>query len=214
MAGPDTKICGITTDDALEAAIAARASYVGFNTFPPSPRHIDAAGLRRLSAQAQGRIGRVCLFVDPTDALIAESLAAGSFEALQLHGSETPERAAQVKERFGVPVWKVVPVASSADIDRAAHYVGVADLILFDAKTPKDAAIPGGLGLRFDWSLMKTWRGGVRWGVAGGLTPGNVADAIAQTGAPLVDTSSGVESAPGVKDAALIAAFCAATRAA
>ena len=206
------KICGITTPDALEASIAARADYIGFNRFAPSPRYIDTARLHGLSALAEGRIARVGLFVNAEDSLISETLATASFEALQLHGDETPERVAQVKSRFGLPVWKAIPVASTADVERATHYQGAADLILFDAKTPKDADLTGGMGLRFDWTLLQAWRGGTSWGLAGGLSFGNVASAIALTGAPLVDTASGVETAPGVKDAGLIAAFCAAAR--
>ncbi|QYU70576.1 phosphoribosylanthranilate isomerase [Leptolyngbya sp. 15MV] len=206
------KICGITTADALEASIAARADFAGFNRFPPSPRHADDATLRALTQAAAGRIGRVGLFVDADDALIAETLAAASFEALQLHGGESPERVAQIKARFGVPVWKVISVSAASDIDRAGGYSGAADLILFDARTPIGSDLTGGMGLRFDWSLLSGWRGGITWGLAGGLTPANVAQAIAQTGAPLVDTASGVESAVGVKDTGRIAAFCEAVR--
>ena len=128
-------------------------------------------------------------------------------QALQLHGSETPQRAAELRARFGVPVWKVVAVASAADIARADAYAGAADLILFDAKTPK-GTLPGGMGLVFDWSLLGAYRGELPWGLAGGLTTDNVAEAVRVTGAPLVDASSGLESAPGVKDVDKIAAFC------
>jgi phosphoribosylanthranilate isomerase len=209
---PQIKICGISTPDGLDAAIAARADYCGFVFFPPSPRSLAAGAVRELAARAGGRIGKVGLFVDPDDALLAEAVTAGALDALQLHGSETPERAAQLRARFGLPVWKVISVAAQADIARAGAYRDAADLILFDAKTPKGAALPGGMGLRFDWSLLAAYRGPLSWGLAGGLAPGNVAEAIRATGAPLVDTSSGVESAPGVKDPALIAAFCAAAR--
>lgn len=212
MPAPAIKICGITTPAALDTAIDARADYSGFVFFPPSPRNLTAGAARELSAHAGGRIGKVGLFVDPDDALLAEAVAAGALDAIQLHGDETPERAVQVRARFGVPVWKVVSVASQADIARAAAYRDAADLILFDAKTPKGAALPGGMGLRFDWSLLAAYRGPLPWGLAGGLAPDNVAAAVGATGAPLVDTSSGVESAPGVKDPALIAAFCAAAR--
>lgn len=209
---PKIKICGISTPEALDAAIAARADYCGFVFFAPSPRNLTARAARELAARAGGRIGKVGLFVDPDDALLAEAVPAGALDAIQLHGDEMPERAAQLRARFGLPVWKVVSVAAQGDIARTSAYRDAADLILFDAKTPKGAALPGGIGLRFDWSLLAAYRGPLPWGLAGGLAPGNVAEAIRATGAPLVDTSSGVESAPGVKDPALIAAFCAAVR--
>ena len=212
MPGPAIKICGLKTPEALDAAIKARAGYAGFVFFPPSPRHVELADAAQLSARAEGKIRRVALVVDADDATIAEILAAARIDILQLHGKETPERAAQVKARFGVPVWKALSVASKDDVARANGYTGAADLILFDAKTPRNA-LPGGMGLSFDWSLVAGWKGPLEWGLAGGLTPDNVAEAVRLTGAPLVDTSSGVESAPGVKDLARIASFCAAVRA-
>lgn len=212
MPAPAIKICGISTPDALDAAIAARADHCGFVFFPPSPRHLAPGTARELSARADGRIGKVGLFVDPDDALLAEAVTAGALDAIQLHGGETPERTAQIRARFGLPVWKVVSVAAQADIARGNGYRDAADLILFDARTPTGAALPGGMGLRFDWSLLNGYRGPLPWGLAGGLAPGNVAEAIRATGAPLVDTSSGVESAPGLKDPSLIAAFCTAAR--
>lgn len=206
------KICGISTVEALDAAIDARADFIGLVFFPPSPRHVDGHAASALAMRVGDRIGRVGLFVDAEDALIAESIKAGRLEALQLHGEETPARVAQVKERFQLPVWKAVPVATAQDVARAESYRDAADLILFDAKTPKDAALPGGMGLSFDWSLLEAWKGRPGWGLAGGLRVDNVAEAIARTGAPLVDTSSGVETAPGVKSPDRIAAFCAAAR--
>lgn len=211
MTAPRIKICGITTADTLEATIAARADYVGFNFYPPSPRHLALREAPALAERAAGRIARVGLFVDAADAPIAEAVAAASLDVLQLHGEETPERAAQLRARFGLPVWKVIPVAGAADIARAAAYREAADFILFDAKTPK-GTLPGGMGLSFDWTLLRGDKGALPWGLAGGLTPDNVAAAIAATGAPLADTSSGVESATGIKDAARIAAFCSAAR--
>lgn len=207
------KICGISTPDALEAAIRGRAAHAGFVFFPPSPRNLTPAQAADLSARAQGRIGRVGLFVDADDAFLARIVPAARLDALQLHGKETPERAAELRARFGLPVWKALSVASAADVERAQAYAGAADLVLFDAKTPT-GTLPGGMGLTFDWTLIANWKGPVAWGLAGGLDPANVADAVRATGAPLVDTSSGVESAPGVKDEARIAAFCAAVRAA
>lgn len=207
------KICGISTPDALEAAIRGRAAHAGFVFFPPSPRNLTPAQAADLSARAQGRIGRVGLFVDADDAFLARIVPAARLDALQLHGKEPPERAAELRARFGLPVWKALSVASAADVERAQAYAGAADLVLFDAKTPT-GTLPGGMGLTFDWTLIANWKGPVAWGLAGGLDPANVADAVRATGAPLVDTSSGVESAPGVKDEARIAAFCAAVRAA
>lgn len=209
MTRPRIKICGITTAETLEATIAARADYVGFNFYPPSPRYLAAADAPALGAQAAGRITRVGLFVDAADESIAEALAAAGINVLQLHGDETPARTAQLRARFGLPVWKVIPVAGADDVHRAAAYREAADFILFDAKTPK-GTLPGGMGLSFDWSLLNADKGSLPWGLAGGLTPDNVAAAIAATGAPLVDTSSGVENVTGIKDAAKIAAFCSA----
>lgn len=208
---PAIKICGLSTTDAIEAAIAARADHMGLVFFPPSPRHVDLNVAARLCTRARGRIGRVGLFVDANDTTISDAMAAADLDALQLHGNESPERAAQLRARFGKPVWKAVAVASRSDVERASDYAGAADLILFDAKTPK-GTLPGGMGLSFDWSLIAGWKGPLAWGLAGGLTPDTVAEAVRLTGAPLVDTSSGVESAPGTKDVDKISAFCKAAR--
>lgn len=213
MPRPAIKICGVRTHDALEAAIAARADYVGFNFYPPSPRCASLAEAAALGARASGAITRVGVFVDADDARIGEVLATGALDALQLHGSESPARAAELRARHGLPVWKVLAVASRADVVRTELYVGAADFILFDAKTPK-GALPGGMGLAFDWTLLTGLTPPLPWGLAGGLTPANVAEAVRLAGAPLVDAASGIESTPGVKDPALIAAFCAAARAA
>lgn len=213
MPGPAIKICGITTADALDAAVNARADFAGFVFFPPSPRNLAVPEAAVLGNRAQGRIKRVGLFVDAADTLIGDAVTAAGLEILQLHGDETPQRAAQLRAQFGLPVWKVISVAGLADVGRAAAYRDAADLILFDAKTPK-GTLPGGMGLTFDWSLLAGNKGALPWGLAGGLTPDNVAAAIRATGTPLVDTSSGVESAPGIKDPARIAAFCSAARSA
>jgi len=213
MPTPAIKICGISTPQSLEAAIRARADYAGFVFFPRSPRNVTPAEAAQLSERAAGRITRVGLFVDAADDTVAEALAAARLDVLQLHGSETPERAAQLQARFGVKVWKALSVACADDIARAKAYAGVAERVLFDAKTPK-GALPGGMGLSFDWTLVANWKGPIDWGLAGGLSPDNVAEAARLTGAPLVDTSSGVESVPGVKDNDRIAAFCAAVRSA
>lgn len=207
------KICGINSTGSLEAAIAARASHAGFNFFPPSPRFAGPDLAAQLSQQAAGRIVRVGVFVDADDAFLAQTLAASPLDALQFHGAESPERVAQAKAHFGLPVWKVLSVSAREDLPRAQNYAGAADFLLLDAKTPK-GTLPGGMGLSFDWSLLNGWQSPLPWGLAGGLSPSNVAEAVRRTQAPLVDTASGVESAPGVKDADLIAAFCQAARAA
>jgi phosphoribosylanthranilate isomerase len=204
---PRIKVCGIGTPAALDAAVAARAEYAGFVFFPASPRHLSLSDAAQLGARAEARIARVGLFVDADDSTIAEAVAAARLDALQLHGGESPSRAAALRARFGVPVWKAIAVTSASDLDRAGEYAGAADLMLFDAKPPPGAAAPGGLGLAFDWTLLAGYRGPVAWGLAGGLGPDNVAEAVRITRAPLVDVSSGVESAPGIKDADKIAAF-------
>ncbi|WP_295530311.1 phosphoribosylanthranilate isomerase [Novosphingobium sp. Chol11] len=212
MHAPEIKICGLTDPAALDAAIAARAEYVGFVFFPPSPRHLKLADAAALGARAAGRTKRVGLFVDASDAAIGEAVLAAGLDAIQLHGSEDPARAATLRAAFEVPVWKALAVSSRDDVSRADSYTGAADLVLFDAKPPKGSTIPGGLGLAFDWSLVTGFRGAIAWGLAGGLGPDNVAEAVRVSGAPLVDVSSGVESAPGIKDAGMIAAFCKAAR--
>lgn len=164
-----------------------------------------------LVARAAGRIVSVGVFVDPDDAMLAEALAAVPLDALQLHGAECPERVAQVRARFGRPVWKAVAIAAPGDVEKAAAYAEAADFLLFDARTPR-GMLPGGMGLTFDWSLLAAWKDRTPWGLAGGLDPNNVAEAIAVTGTRMVDVSSGVERAPGVKDTGKIAAFCAAAR--
>lgn len=211
MPAPRIKLCGLTEAAALDAAIAARADYAGFNFFPSSPRFLSSARAQELAARAEGRIGRVGVFVDADDAAIAEAVEAGRLDAIQLHGSESPQRAAELRSRFGLPVWRVIGVARAEDIAHAADYAGAADFILFDARTPK-GTLPGGMGLAFDWNLLSGLRIALPWGLAGGLNPANVAEALRRTSAPLVDAASGIESAPGVKAPALIAAFCAAAR--
>ena len=208
MAGPLIKICGITTRDALSATIDARASHVGFNFFPPSPRFLALSDAPALAAQAESRLTRVGVFVDADDALLGDAVTAARLDAVQLHGHEDSSRVAAIRARFGKPVWKVISVAGPGDVAKADAYAGVADFILFDAKTPRGAALPGGLGLAFDWNLLRAYKGPLPWGLAGGLSPTNVADAVRETGTTLVDVSSGVESAPGVKDADRIRTFC------
>lgn len=208
MHAPAIKICGISTSAALDAAIGARADYTGFVFFPPSPRNVDVRTAASLGARNAGRTRTVGLFVDADDALIAEAVNAARLDVLQLHGKESPERAARLRAQFGLPVWKALPVASAEDVNRANAYAGAADLVLFDAKAPPGASLPGGLGLTFDWSLLASWRGALGWGLAGGLSPDNVTQAVRETGAGLVDVSSGVERTPGVKDEKRIRLFC------
>lgn len=208
MPGPMIKICGVTTRDALDATIRAQASHVGFNFFPPSPRFLTFADAPALAAQAGGRLARVGVFVDADDAFMADAVAAARLDAIQLHGKEDPARVAALRARFGKPVWKVISVAGPGDVTKADAYATAADFLLFDAKTPKGAALPGGLGLAFDWDLLRVYKGPLPWGLAGGLSPDNVAEAVRGTGTALVDVSSGVESAPGVKDADRIRTFC------
>ncbi len=211
MPAPRIKLCGLTDSTALDAAIAARADFAGFNFYPPSPRFLPPAMAAELGARAAGRIGRVGVFVDADNAAIADAVAAARLDAIQLHGSESPQRAAELRTQFGLPIWRVIGVAKAEDIAQATAYVGAADFILFDAKTPK-GTLPGGMGLAFDWSLLAGLRIGLPWGLAGGLNPANVAEAVRLTAAPLVDAASGLESTPGVKDPARIAEFCAAAR--
>ncbi|MDT0507398.1 phosphoribosylanthranilate isomerase [Novosphingobium sp. MMS21-SN21R] len=208
MPAPAIKICGINTPAALDAAIEARADYIGLVFFAKSPRNVSLTESAALGTRAAGRAKVVGLFVDADPAFIAEAASAARLDVIQLHGQETPGTVAQIRSELGLPVWKALSVASREDVTRAQGFAGAADLVLFDAKAPKGADLPGGLGLVFDWSLLSAHRGPLPWGLAGGLSPDNVADAVRSTGAALVDVSSGVESAPGVKDAGRIRAFC------
>lgn len=211
MSEISVKICGLSTLPTLEATIAAGADMAGFVFFEKSPRHISLATARALGRAAQGRIRKVALSVDADDAALEEIVEALRPELLQLHGSETPERVGAVKARFGLPVIKAIGVATAADVADADAYRGIADVLLFDAKPAPGAAVPGGAGVFFDWELLRDNSGGA-WMLSGGLDPANVAEALARTGAPAVDVSSGVESARGVKDEGKIAAFVAAAR--
>jgi phosphoribosylanthranilate isomerase len=205
------KICGLSTPEALDAAIAAGADLAGFVFFEKSPRHISLETARALGAQAAGRIQKVALTVDADDAALAEIIEALAPDLLQLHGRESPGRVSAVKARFGLPVIKAVGVATADDVEAARAFEGVADILLYDAKPAPDAAVPGGAGVSFDWDLLRNI-GAANWMLSGGLDPENVADAIRRTGAPAVDVSSGVERERGVKDAAKIAAFVKAAR--
>ena len=200
------KICGLSTPETLDAAIAGGASHVGFVFFPPSPRNLSQARAVQLAARVPDHVSRVGVFVNPDDATVEQAVAAGQLDILQLHDT-APERAAAIGARTRLPLWIAVAVRARADLAAAAGYVGVAERILYDAKTPPGAALPGGMGVRFDWSLLDGFRHPLPWALSGGLDPFNVGEAVRTTGATLVDVSSGVESSPGIKDVAKIAAF-------
>jgi phosphoribosylanthranilate isomerase len=208
------KICGLSEPSGVAAAIAGGADFLGFVFYGPSPRNVTAARVAELCRAMPAGIARVGLFVDADDATIEAVLAAAPLDLLQLHGSESPARVAAVKRRFGRPVMKALPIGDPADVAAAEPYLAVADRLLFDARPPRHPdARPGGNGLVFDWRLIAARSWDLPWMLSGGLTAGNVAEAARLTGAPAVDVSSGVESAPGLKDAAKIAAFLAAATA-
>lgn len=202
------KICGLSTPETVDAAIKGGASHVGFVFFSKSPRDIVPERAGQLATP--DRVGRIGVFVDPDDALLAHAVKAARLTGVQLHGDETPERVAAVKARLGIEVWKAVPVRMRADLDAAKAYRGIVNRILYDARTPK-GTLPGGMGLRFDWKLLDGFVHPLPWALSGGLDAENVTEAIGITSARLVDISSGVESAPGVKDVDKIAAFLQAT---
>lgn len=206
------KICGLTTPEQVAAAAEAGAAYIGLNFFSRSPRYIAAEAARELALAAPPGVAKVALSVDADDELLDEITAQVPLDMLQLHGHETVERVTEVKARYGLPVMKVIGVADAADLAQIAVYEAVADQILVDAKPPKGADRPGGNALAFDWSLIAGREWAKPWMLAGGLVPGNVAEAIARTGARQVDVASGVESAPGIKDADLMRAFVDAAR--
>ncbi|MHA6264476.1 phosphoribosylanthranilate isomerase [Arenibacterium sp. CAU 1754] len=210
--GIQVKFCGLSRPEDIAAAVDAGARYVGFVFFPKSPRNISLEQAADLARQVPTGICKVALTVDADDAFLDRLLDEVPLDMLQLHGHETPERVAEVKSRYGLPVMKAVGVADKGDLPELEKHLKVADQILVDAKPPKDADLPGGNGLAFDWRLIAGRRWPVPWMLAGGLTPENVATAIQMTGARQVDVSSGVESAPGVKDAAKMRAFIAAAR--
>ena len=206
------KICGLTSAEAADAAARAGAAYGGLVFHPASPRNLALEQARALSAQMAGKLKRVALVADRSDADLQAIIAAVSPDYLQLHGSETVARTAEIRARFGLPIIKALPVAEAADLNAANDYAPVTDVFLFDAKPPKGAARAGGHGAAFDWTLLAGRSFPRPWFLAGGLDPENVARAIALSGAAQVDVSSGVESAPGVKSIERINQFIAATR--
>ena len=211
MPPTEIKICGLSSPEAVDAAIAGRAEYFGLVFFEPSPRNVSFGTAAALAQRSGSAIARVGVFVDPSDDLLSEAVAAGRLDAIQLHRATAARRAA-IRARYGLPVWAVVEVSQPADLAARGHLEAF-DRVIYDSKTPKGSALPGGMGLAFDWTMLSGLAQPGPWGLAGGLGPVNVAEAIRITGAPLVDASSGLESAPGVKDSEKIRAFIAAARA-
>jgi phosphoribosylanthranilate isomerase len=203
----DIKICGLKTDAALAAALAGEASHVGFIFFSKSPRYVDPAVAGRLREAARGRAKAVAVTVDATDAFLDEIVAAMQPDMLQVHGHETPERVAEIKARYGLPVIKALPVSEAADLEALKPYLGIADRFLFDAKPPKDAVLPGGNGVAFDWRVLAGLDARIDYMLSGGLNADNIGEALRLANPPGIDVSSGVESAPGVKEPALIEKF-------
>ncbi len=206
------KICGMTGPDAVDAAVNAGAVYGGLVFHPKSPRFVTLEQARMLAERMRGRLKIVALIADMDDAGIDAVVKGARPDFLQLHGNEAVKRTAEIRRRFGLPVIKALPVAEASDLDAVAGYEEFADMLMFDARPPKGAERAGGHGAAFDWKLLAGRSFTRPWFLAGGLTPDNVARAIALSGAGLVDVSSGVESAPGIKDAARIAAFINATK--
>lgn len=214
VASVRVKVCGLRSLADMAAVVASGAAYAGFVFFPPSPRNLSFPEAQALALAAPPGLAKVALTVDADDSLLEAILESVPVDILQLHGHEAPARVAAVRDRFGLPVMKAVGVATEADLPSLDDHAQAADMLLIDAKPPKGAAVPGGNGLAFDWRLIagRQWR--LPWMLAGGLTPDNVCEAVRLTGARQVDVSSGVESTPGQKDLALIAAFCQAAEAA
>jgi phosphoribosylanthranilate isomerase len=210
--GVQAKICGITTPEAASAALAGGAAFLGFMFFPRSPRNVDPDAAWRLAQPARGKAKVVAVLVDPSDAEVDRIAAALKPDLIQLHGHETPARARAVGARAGAGVIKVVSVSEASDLAAAADFESVVEHLMFETKPPRDAERPGGLGQPFDWTLLAGRRFQRPWFLAGGLDPWNLTRAVQQSGAPLLDVSSGVERGPGLKDPALITAFLDAAR--
>ncbi|HTQ83723.1 MAG TPA: phosphoribosylanthranilate isomerase [Pseudolabrys sp.] len=208
------KICGLMTPEAIDVATESGADLVGFVFFAPSPRNLGLKAAAALGAHVRGRAGKVALTVNANDDMLRDIVTALQPDMLQLHGKETPERVAVVRTRFGLPVIKALPIAERADLSPIRMFANVADQLLFDARAPVDATRPGGLGKSFDWTLLRGVNPGVPYLLSGGLNADNVAEALRITKAPGVDVSSGVERAPGEKDADKIHAFITAARSA
>ena len=203
--GVKIKICGLSTPETVEAAIAAGATHIGLNLYESSPRYVPLGTAAELCELARGRIKVVMLLVNADPEFTARAIATIKPDAVQFHGNETPEWCGLVRDRSGLEVWKALGMKDAGTLERSMKFFGKVDRLLFDAPAK---AMPGGTGETFSWDLLKGHRHTIDWALAGGLTPENVTDAIRQTGAPLADTSSGVETAPGIKDVDLIHAFC------
>jgi phosphoribosylanthranilate isomerase len=201
------KICGLSTPETLDAALKGGASHVGFVFFPKSPRNVTPDQAAALATRVQGKAKIVGLFVDPTADDIDRVRAQVHLDVVQLHGDETPAVVSQMRTTQALDVWKALPVRTARDLDDAQKYRGAASLILYDAKPPANSDLPGGNGLRFDWELLREHQHPLPWALSGGLDARNIAEAVRITNAPLLDVSSGVESAPGIKDVDKIAAF-------
>jgi phosphoribosylanthranilate isomerase len=206
------KICGLRTPQALDVALESGADLVGFVFFPPSPRNLGLEAARALGERVDGRAGKVALTVDATDETLLDVVNALKPDMLQLHGKETPERVVAIRTRFGLPVMKALPIAERTDLSPIRIYAQVADRLIFDARPPKEATRPGGLGTPFDWTLLAGVDSRIPFMLSGGLDAGNVAEALRITSAPGVDVSSGVERSPGEKDPAKIREFIRAVR--
>ena len=209
MANVEIKICGLSTPETVDAAVDAGATHVGLVHYEPSPRHVSLEQAATLRLRVPSGVKVVLLLVSMEAAPTAQALDAVRPDIVQFHGRETPEWLALLKQHTPLEIWKAIGVKNADSLARAMHFKGAADKLLYDAAA---GALPGGNGLALDWSLLSSFRHEMPWALAGGLTPGNVAEAIRATGAPLVDASTGLESAPGVKDVDLIAAFCKAAR--
>jgi phosphoribosylanthranilate isomerase len=206
------KICGLTTAETLQASIEGKAAYLGFMFFAKSPRNLTLQRAAELAAPVRARSSIVAVTVDPDDQALDEIMAGLKPDFIQLHGKETPARTAAIAQRTGAGIIKAISVRETSDLEAAKPYDGLVSHLLFDAKPPKESDLPGGVGARFDWTIMQGRRYERPWFLAGGLDPWNLEEAMGQSGAPLIDVSSGVERGPGVKDPALISAFLSAAR--
>ncbi|MBB3145533.1 phosphoribosylanthranilate isomerase [Phyllobacterium trifolii] len=212
--GIDIKICGLKTAEAVAAALDGGASHIGFIFFPKSPRYVDPGEAGRLRQAAKGRAIAVAVTVDPDDVTLDAIVAAMQPDMLQLHGNESVNRVAEIKARYGLPVMKALALRERGDLEQIKPYIGVADCFLFDAKPPKGSELPGGNGVSFDWQVLSELDASIDYMLSGGLNASNIGDALRATNAQGIDISSGVESAPGVKDVGLIRDFFRAVRAA
>ena len=201
------KICGISTEDAARAVVEGGATHMGFIFFEPSPRHVELSVAEYLARQVAGRVAKVAVSVDANDTYLDEIVKAVEPDMLQLHGSESPGRIEELSARYRLPIMKAIPIAEASDLEKAKPYTGIADRLLFDAKAPKGARLPGGNGVPFDWRLVAQFSGQQKTMLSGGLDRQNSREAIALSNARAIDVSSGVETAPGVKDVGMIRAF-------